>query len=82
MVPGSAMAFKAKKDALDSPEVLCYASKSDAMFVPDSLIFRWVRARVQARLGGCVSMSQFPNLRGVCVCAGWFSPAVSCMLPC
>lgn len=42
MVPGSAVAFKAVKDAagLQSPEMLCYASKSEAMFVRDSLIFR------------------------------------------
>ena len=40
MVPGSAVAFKANKSALDSPEVLCYASKSEAMYVRDSLIFR------------------------------------------
>ncbi|GIL61955.1 hypothetical protein Vafri_16315 [Volvox africanus] len=42
MVPGSAVAFKAVKDSagLQSPEVLCYASKSEAMFVRDSLIFR------------------------------------------
>ncbi|KAG1681344.1 hypothetical protein FOA52_007392 [Chlamydomonas sp. UWO 241] len=40
MIPGSAIAFKARKDALDAPEVLCYASKSEGMFVPESLIFR------------------------------------------
>ncbi|GLC33353.1 hypothetical protein PLESTB_000342400 [Pleodorina starrii] len=42
MVPGSAVAFKAVKDAggLAAPEVLCYASKSEAMYVRDSLIFR------------------------------------------
>jgi len=40
MVAGSAIAFKASKDALDNPEVLCYASKSEAMFVRESLIFR------------------------------------------
>ncbi len=41
MVPGSAVAFKATKGAgLDNPEVLCYASKSEAMYVRDSLIFR------------------------------------------
>ncbi|EFJ44707.1 hypothetical protein VOLCADRAFT_118653, partial [Volvox carteri f. nagariensis] len=42
MVPGSAVAFTAVKDepGLKSPEVLCYASKSEAMFVRDSLIFR------------------------------------------
>ncbi|PNW80482.1 hypothetical protein CHLRE_07g319300v5 [Chlamydomonas reinhardtii] len=42
MVPGSAVAFKAAKDeaGLGSPEVLCYASKSEAMYVRDSLIFR------------------------------------------
>ena len=40
MIPGSAIAFKANKAKLDSPEVLCYASKSEAMFVPESLIFR------------------------------------------
>lgn len=40
MVAGSAIAFKARKDALDEPEVLCYASKSEGMFVGESLIFR------------------------------------------
>ncbi|GFR47292.1 hypothetical protein Agub_g8979 [Astrephomene gubernaculifera] len=43
MVPGSAVAFKALKEprsGLDSPEVLCYASKSEAMYVRDTLIFR------------------------------------------
>ena len=45
MVPGSAMAFKADKSALDRPELLCFPSKSEAMFVPDSLIFRSARAR-------------------------------------
>lgn len=50
MVPGSAVAFKAPKSALDRPEVLCYASKSEAMVVRDSLIFRCVRARA------CVSV--------------------------
>ena len=43
MVPGSAVAFKAKKEGkgLDEPELLCYASKGEGMFVPSSLIFRW-----------------------------------------
>mmetsp|Transcript_19942 Transcript_19942/g.51852 ORF Transcript_19942/g.51852 Transcript_19942/m.51852 type:complete len:1521 (-) Transcript_19942:995-5557(-) len=40
MVAGSAVAFKANKKDLDSPEVLCYASKSEGMFVGESLIFR------------------------------------------
>jgi alpha-glucan,water dikinase len=40
MVAGSALAFKANKSELDSPEVLCYASKSEGMFVGESLIFR------------------------------------------
>ena len=40
MIPGSAIAFKANKAHLDSPEVLCYASKSEGMFVRESLIFR------------------------------------------
>ena len=40
MIPGSAIAFKANKAKLDSPEVLCYASKSEGMFVRESLIFR------------------------------------------
>lgn len=40
MVPGSSVAFKAKKDRLDEPEVLAYASKSEGMFVRESLIFR------------------------------------------
>lgn len=40
MVPGSSIAFAARKDALDAPHVLSYASKSEAMFVRESLIFR------------------------------------------
>lgn len=40
MVPGSSVAFKADKSRLDEPEVLCYASKGEAMFVRESLIFR------------------------------------------
>ncbi|GAX78330.1 hypothetical protein CEUSTIGMA_g5772.t1 [Chlamydomonas eustigma] len=40
MIPGSAIAFKANKQRLDAPEVLCYASKSEGMFVRESLIFR------------------------------------------
>lgn len=40
MIPGSAIAFKANKARLDAPEVLCYASKSEGMFVRESLIFR------------------------------------------
>ncbi|GFH06757.1 PPDK_N domain-containing protein [Haematococcus lacustris] len=40
MIAGSAVAFKANKQDLNSPEVLCYASKSEGMFVPESLIFR------------------------------------------
>jgi hypothetical protein len=39
-VSGSAIAFKANKAALDKPEVLHYASKSEGMFVGESLIFR------------------------------------------
>jgi len=40
MVPGSSIAFTARKDNLDHPETLSYASKSEGMFVRDSLIFR------------------------------------------
>jgi len=40
MVAGSSVAFKARKDALDNPETLSYASKSEGMFVRESLIFR------------------------------------------
>ncbi|KAI8477159.1 MAG: R1 protein [Monoraphidium minutum] len=40
MVPGSSIAFTARKDALDDPHVLSYASKSEGMFVRESLIFR------------------------------------------
>ncbi|KAF8067212.1 R1 [Scenedesmus sp. PABB004] len=40
MVPGSSIAFAARKDNLDHPETLAYASKSEGMFVRDSLIFR------------------------------------------
>ncbi|KAF5828538.1 glucan water dikinase precursor [Dunaliella salina] len=39
-VSGSAFAFKANKADLDKPEVLHYASKSEGMFVGESLIFR------------------------------------------
>eukprot|EP00878_Enallax_costatus_P005335 GHUV01005603.1.p1 GENE.GHUV01005603.1~~GHUV01005603.1.p1 ORF type:complete len:296 (+),score=66.79 GHUV01005603.1:2541-3428(+) len=40
MVPGSSIAFAARKDNLDHPETLAYASKSEGMFVRESLIFR------------------------------------------
>merc|ERR1712130_106779 len=40
MVPGSSMSFMAKKADLDNPEVVMFPSKSDGMFVPESLIFR------------------------------------------
>jgi len=40
-VSGSAFAFKANKSALDKPELLHYASKSEGMFVGESLIFRF-----------------------------------------
>jgi hypothetical protein len=40
MIAGSAVAFKANKQSLDNPETLCYASKSEGMFVRESLIFR------------------------------------------
>jgi hypothetical protein len=39
-VPGSSLAFKARKDNLAAAELLSYASKSEAMFVDESLIFR------------------------------------------
>ncbi|RMZ55539.1 hypothetical protein APUTEX25_000122 [Auxenochlorella protothecoides] len=39
-VPGSALAFSARKDALDAPRVLLYPSKSRALVVADSLILR------------------------------------------
>lgn len=39
-VPGSALAFSARKDALGRPRVLLFPSKSHAMRVPESLIFR------------------------------------------
>jgi hypothetical protein len=39
-VPGAALTFSARKDALDSPAVLLYPSKSEGMFVDESLIFR------------------------------------------
>ena len=39
-VPGTALAFAARKGALDAPRVLAYPSKGDGYFVPDSLIFR------------------------------------------
>uniref|UniRef100_A0A383VC26 Uncharacterized protein n=1 Tax=Tetradesmus obliquus TaxID=3088 RepID=A0A383VC26_TETOB len=40
MVPGSSIAFAARKDNLEHPETLSYASKSEGMFVRESLIFR------------------------------------------
>lgn len=40
-VPGSALAFTAKKNDLDNPKIVLYPSKSQGMFVlDDSLIFR------------------------------------------
>ncbi|KAK2077624.1 hypothetical protein QBZ16_004470 [Prototheca wickerhamii] len=39
-VPGSALAFSARKDSIDRPRVLLYPSKSEAMRVAESLIFR------------------------------------------
>eukprot|EP00887_Chlorella_sp_A99_P007269 scaffold2.g7269.t1 len=39
-VPGTALAFVARKDDIDNPKVLLYPSKSEGMFVPESLIFR------------------------------------------
>jgi hypothetical protein len=39
-VAGSSLAFKARKDNLSAVELLSYASKSEAMFVDESLIFR------------------------------------------
>jgi alpha-glucan,water dikinase len=40
-VPGTSLAFTARKDALNDPQVLLYPSKSEGMFVADgSLIFR------------------------------------------
>lgn len=39
-VPGSALAFSARKDALDAPRVLLYPSKSRALVVDESLILR------------------------------------------
>ena len=39
-VPGTALAFSAKKNNLDNPNVLLYPSKSEGMFVEESLIFR------------------------------------------
>lgn len=42
MVPGSSIAFAARKDNLDAPQTLSYASKSEGMFVRESLIFRCV----------------------------------------
>lgn len=40
MVPGSSIAFAARKDNLDQPQTLSYASKSEGMIVRESLIFR------------------------------------------
>eukprot|EP00210_Caulerpa_lentillifera_P004353 g4151.t1 len=40
MVPGSSMAFVGNKANLDNPKVLLYPSKSNGMFVRESLIFR------------------------------------------
>mmetsp|Transcript_20854 Transcript_20854/g.62756 ORF Transcript_20854/g.62756 Transcript_20854/m.62756 type:complete len:1085 (+) Transcript_20854:1468-4722(+) len=40
MVPGTSLSFTARKDALDDPKVVTYPSKSEGMFVPESLIFR------------------------------------------
>jgi alpha-glucan,water dikinase len=40
MVPGTSLSFTAKKDALGNPQIVAYPSKSDGLFVPESLIFR------------------------------------------
>lgn len=40
MVPGSALSFVAQKTDLHNPEVKTFPSKSNGMFVPESLIFR------------------------------------------
>lgn len=40
MVPGTSLSFTARKDDLESPKVVTYPSKSEGMFVPESLIFR------------------------------------------
>jgi alpha-glucan, water dikinase len=40
LVPGTALAFVAPKTDLDNPQVLLYPSKSEGMFVDESLIFR------------------------------------------
>ena len=39
-VPGAALTFVARKDDMDNPRVLLYPSKSEGMFVDESLIFR------------------------------------------
>lgn len=55
MVPGSSIAFAARKDNLDAPQTLSYASKSEGMFVRESLIFRCrglLGGREGARGGG------------------------------
>jgi alpha-glucan, water dikinase len=41
-VPGAALAFSARKHAIDDAKVLLYPSKGEGMFVEESLIFRWV----------------------------------------
>lgn len=55
MVPGSSVAFAARKDNLDQPQTLSYASKSEGMFVRESLIFRCGPGRcvVGGQEGGC-----------------------------
>ncbi|KAK9816496.1 hypothetical protein WJX72_001009 [[Myrmecia] bisecta] len=40
MVPGSSLSYIVNKNDLENPKVLMYPSKSDGMFVPESLIFR------------------------------------------
>ena len=66
MIAGSAVAFKANKAKLDSPEVLCYASKSEGMFVRESLIFRCVCVCVRV----CVCVCDRACVCAcVCVCA-------------
>lgn len=60
MVPGSSIAFTARKDALDAPHVLSYASKSEGMFVRESLIFRWAR-RPRGRLGDAGVAATYRN---------------------
>jgi hypothetical protein len=70
MVPGSSVAFAARKDNLDQPQTLSYASKSEGMFVRESLIFRCALPSAHMVVTDCstgrVSSCMASELRWLC----------------